>query len=68
MYLVASIRLSVLLSVSALEFLARSGHYQFKVFVCASVISGRMRIIARKRSIGVLIWHIKRSTTSTLEG
>ncbi len=30
-------------------------HYQFKVFVCASVISGRMRIIARMRSIGVLI-------------
>ncbi len=31
-------------------------HYQFKVFVCVSLISGRMRIIARMRSIGVLIW------------
>ncbi len=30
-------------------------HYQFKVFVCVSLISGRMRIIARMRSIGVLI-------------
>ncbi len=31
-------------------------HYQFKVFVCASVISGPMWIIARMRSIGVLIF------------
>ncbi len=30
-------------------------HYQFKVFVCVSVISGCMRIIARIWSIGVLI-------------
>ncbi len=30
-------------------------YYQFKVFVCVSLISGRMRIIARMRSIGVLI-------------
>ncbi len=33
-------------------------HYQFKVFVCVSVISGRMRIIARMRSIGVLIFEM----------
>ena len=30
-------------------------HNKFKVFVCVSLISGRMRIIARMRSIGVLI-------------
>ncbi len=30
-----------------------------KAFVCASVISGRMRIIARMRSIGVLIIYFK---------
>ncbi len=29
--------------------------YQFKVFVCVSVISGRVRIIAQMQSIGVLI-------------
>ncbi len=34
---------------------SNKSHYQFKVFVCVSVISGRMRIIARMRSIGVLI-------------
>ena len=34
-------------------------HYQFKVFVCVSLISGRMRIIVRMRSIGVLIYCIK---------
>ena len=27
-------------------------HYQFKVFVCVSVVSRHMRIIARMRSIG----------------
>ncbi len=27
-------------------------YYQSKVFVCASIISGHMRIIARMRSIG----------------
>ncbi len=27
-------------------------HYQFKVFVCVSVISGRVRIIARMWTIG----------------
>ncbi len=42
---------------SALPSAAKSNksHYQFKVFVCVSVISGRMRIIARMRSIGVLM-------------
>ncbi len=42
---------------SALPSAAKSkkSHYQFKVFVYVSVISGRMRIIARMRSIGVLL-------------
>ncbi len=42
---------------SALPCAAKSNksHYQFKVFVCVSVISGRMRIIVQRRSIGVLI-------------
>ncbi len=31
---------------------AKKSHYQSKVFVCVPVISGRMRIIARMRSIG----------------
>ncbi len=31
---------------------AIKGHYQSKVFVCVSVISGHMRIIKRMRSIG----------------
>ena len=69
MHLVASVCLSVRPFVcaltaepfdnmgSALPRAAKSikSHYQFKVFVCVSVISGRMRIIARRRSIGVLI-------------
>ncbi len=39
---------------SALPSAAKSnkGHYQCKVFVCVSVISGHRRIIARRRSIG----------------
>ncbi len=39
---------------SALPSAANSNkrHYQSKVFVCVSVISRRMRIIARMRSIG----------------
>ncbi len=42
---------------SALPSAAKSNksHYQYKVFVCVSVIIGRVRIIARMRSIGVLI-------------
>ncbi len=42
---------------SALPSAAKSNksHYQVKVFVCVSIISGHMRIIARMRSIGVLI-------------
>ncbi len=36
---------------------SNKSHYQFKVFVCVSVISGRMWIITRMRSIGVLILH-----------
>ncbi len=52
MHLVASVRPSVrLFALSRLNRLT----YQFKVFVCASVISGHMRLIARMRSIGVLI-------------
>ncbi len=39
---------------SALPSAAKSNksHYQSKVFVCVSVISGRMQIIAQMRSIG----------------
>ncbi len=36
----------------------------FKVYVCVSVISGRMRIIARMRSIGVLITNSGRISKS----
>ncbi len=50
MHLVASVRLCVCL------FGFTQGTLTFKVFVCVSVISGRMRIIARMRSIGVLIY------------
>ncbi len=58
MYLVASVRPSVRPSVrlwgSALLSAVKSNrsHYQSKVFVCVSIISRRMRIIARMRSIG----------------
>ncbi len=63
MYLVASVCPSVRPSVrpsvsqsalSALPSAAKSNksHYQSKVIVCVSVISWRMRIIARMRSIG----------------
>ncbi len=31
---------------------SNKSHYQHEVFVCVSVISWRMRIIARMRSIG----------------
>ncbi len=43
---------------SALPSAAKSNksHFQFKVFVFVSLISGRMRISARMRSIGVLIY------------
>ena len=34
------------------KFGAKKSHYQPTVFVCVSVISGRMRIIARMQSIG----------------
>ena len=34
------------------KFGAKKSHYQSKVFVCVSVTSGRMRIIAQIRSIG----------------
>ncbi len=30
-------------------------HYKYKVFVCVSLISGRMRIIVCMRSISILI-------------
>ncbi len=35
--------------------LGYKSHYQFEVFVCVSVISGRVQIIARMRSISVFI-------------
>ncbi len=43
---------------SALTSAAKSNksHYQSRVLVCVSVISRRIGIIARMRSIGVLIW------------
>ncbi len=34
---------------------SNKSHYQFKVFVCVSVISGHTQIIARMWTIGVLI-------------
>ncbi len=42
---------------SALPSAAKSkrSHYQFEVFVCVSLISGRTWVIAWMRSIGVLI-------------
>ena len=45
---------------SALPSAAKSNksHYQRKVFVCVSVNRGRIWIIARMRSIGVLIYKI----------
>ena len=59
MYLVASVRPSVRLRKlyiggSALPSAVKSNksHYQSKVFVCVSIISGRIRIIARMQSIG----------------
>ncbi len=73
MHLVASVCLSVHLFAlswlcaavdnrgSALPSAAKSNknHYQFKMFVCVSVISGRMWIIARMRSFGILILLMK---------
>ncbi len=38
-----------------------------QVFVCVSVISGRMRVIARRRSIGVLIMGAMRSFDFTAD-
>ncbi len=35
---------------------SNKSHYQCKVFVCVSVSSGRIRIIAQTRSFGILIW------------
>ncbi len=57
MHLVVSVRLFALSHLNRLTYdlhIVRMP-YQFKVFVCVSVISGRMRIIVRMRSIGVLI-------------
>ncbi len=62
MHLVASVRPSVwvypghIIHHYAGAAKSNKSHYQCKVFVCVSVISGRMRIIARRRSIGVLIY------------
>ena len=56
MDLVASVRLSVRLSVlSRLNRLTYKSYYQSEVFVCVSVIRGHILITARMRSIGVLI-------------
>ncbi len=52
---------SVRLSVCALTAKSIRSDYQSKVFVCVSVIRGHIRIIARMRSIGVLIHHQKPS-------
>ena len=54
MYLVASVCLSICLSpLSRMNRAVKSNksHYQSKVFVCVSIFSGRMRIIAQMRSI-----------------
>ncbi len=50
-------RAAVAIRGSALLSAAKSirSDYQSKVFVCVFVIRGRIRIIARMRSIGVLI-------------
>ncbi len=32
---------------------SNKNHYQSKVFVCVSIISGRMRIITRMQSVGI---------------
>ncbi len=50
MHLVASVCLFV-----CLRSPGNKSHYQVKVFVCVSVNSGHKRMIARMRSIGVLI-------------
>ncbi len=51
-----SVRLSVCLSVCpSVSTLMAKPFYQSEAFVCVSVISWRIRIIARMRSIGVLI-------------
>ena len=49
-----SCRAAVDITGSALPSAVKSNknHYQYKVFVCVSIISRRMRIIARMRSIG----------------
>ncbi len=60
-YLVASVRLSV----CVLSCLKKS-HYQSKVFVCVSVISGRMRIIARMRSISFYLIRFRYSNHQSL--
>ncbi len=56
MYLVASVRLSVRLCplsrLNRFTYDLDKNHYQSKVFVCVSIISGRMRIIKRMWSIG----------------
>ncbi len=48
MHLVASARLFLPSAAKSIR-----SHYQSKVFVCVSVIRGRIRIIVRLRSIGV---------------
>ena len=52
MYLVVSVRPSVRYHSPGLIAKSNNHHYQSKVIVCVSVISRRMRIIARMQSIG----------------
>ncbi len=56
MHLVASVCPFICaLTAEPSEAKSNKSHYHFKVFVCVSVISGHMRIIARMRLVGVLM-------------
>ncbi len=52
LFVCLSVRLSVLSCLNRSTYDLDIWYYQSKVFVCVSIISRRMRIIARKRSIG----------------
>ncbi len=56
MYLEASVRPSVRLYVRPLMAKSNKSHYPSKVFVCVSVISGCMRIIAQNAVDQLLIF------------
>ena len=73
MHLVASVRPSVhplepfdQLRPSSFAAKSNMSHYQFKMFVCVSLISGRMWIIARIQSISFLITVTIRAVVDTL--